>query len=183
MLRAVIFDLFDTLVDYDEAASQAFSDSIAHFLDRPRDEFASVWRAGRPLRESGPLAPYLQTLDLDETQFREVTKRRLEWTQKLVSRPRAGAIQTLRHLRARGLATGLITVCSEDLPLIWEQTPLAQVIDVAVFSSSVGLRKPDPRIYRLACARLGIEPETAIFVGDGANDEFAARSALACGAS
>lgn len=64
-------------------------------------------------------------------------------------------------------------MCSEDLPLIWEQTPLAQVIDVAVFSSSVGLRKPDPRIYRLACARLGIESETAIFVGDGANDELA----------
>jgi putative hydrolase of the HAD superfamily len=173
MLRAVIFDLYETLVDYDERASRAFSDSIADLLGRRRDEFAGDWRDGRPVRETGPLAPYLQTLGLDETQADEVTARRLEWTRKLVSRPRAEAMQTLRRLRARGLRTGLITVCSEDLPLIWEQTPLARVIDVAVFSCSVGMRKPDPRVYRLACAQLGVEPQAAIFVGDGANDELA----------
>jgi putative hydrolase of the HAD superfamily len=171
--RAVIFDLYDTLIDYDDAASRAFSDSVADLIDRPRDEFARVWREGRPLRETGQLAPYLRTLGLDTTQVREVTARRLDWTRKLVSRPRPGAIETLRRLRARGLATGLITVCSEDLALIWDQTPLAPLIDVAVFSSSVGLRKPDPQIYRLACARLEIEPQAAIFVGDGANDELA----------
>jgi len=171
--RAVIFDLYDTLVDYDDAASRAFSDSVADFLDRPRDDFARVWRDGRPLRETGPLAPYLRTLGLDAAQTREVTARRLDWTRKLVSRPRPGAIEALRRLRARGLATGLITVCSEDLPMVWDQTPFAPFIDVAVFSSSVGLRKPDPRIYRLACAQLEIEPQAAIFVGDGANDELA----------
>jgi putative hydrolase of the HAD superfamily len=35
------------------------------------------------------------------------------------------------------------------------------------------LRKPDPRIYRLALDQLGVEPEQAVFVGDGANDELA----------
>jgi FMN phosphatase YigB (HAD superfamily) len=40
--RAVIFDLYDTLVDYDDAASRAFSDSVADFLDRPRNDFACV---------------------------------------------------------------------------------------------------------------------------------------------
>jgi putative hydrolase of the HAD superfamily len=35
------------------------------------------------------------------------------------------------------------------------------------------MRKPDPRIYRLACEELGVEPEEAMFVGDGANDELA----------
>ena len=45
--------------------------------------------------------------------------------------------------------------------------------DATVFSCSVGMRKPDPRIYRLACEELGVEPEEAMFVGDGANDELA----------
>ena len=34
------------------------------------------------------------------------------------------------------------------------------------------MAKPDPRIYRIACERLGVEPGECLFVGDGANDEL-----------
>jgi putative hydrolase of the HAD superfamily len=47
------------------------------------------------------------------------------------------------------------------------------LFDAEVFSCSVGLRKPDPRIYLLACDQLGVEPQETMFVGDGANDELA----------
>ena len=36
----------------------------------------------------------------------------------------------------------------------------------SVFSSEVGVRKPDPRIFRRALDALGVEPENALFVGD-----------------
>ena len=42
-----------------------------------------------------------------------------------------------------------------------------------VLSCTVGLRKPDPRIYRLACERLDVRSDECLFVGDGANDELA----------
>ncbi|MCY3839945.1 MAG: HAD-IA family hydrolase [Gammaproteobacteria bacterium] len=38
--------------------------------------------------------------------------------------------------------------------------------DVVVESSVEGIRKPDPRIYRLACDRLGVVPENAVFLDD-----------------
>jgi putative hydrolase of the HAD superfamily len=38
--------------------------------------------------------------------------------------------------------------------------------DVIVESSRVGLRKPDPAIYRLVCDELGVEPEEAAFIDD-----------------
>ena len=41
-----------------------------------------------------------------------------------------------------------------------------------MFSCDVGLSKPDPRIYEIACERLGVEPGDCLFVGDGANDEL-----------
>jgi|ERR671910_332665 putative hydrolase of the HAD superfamily len=47
--------------------------------------------------------------------------------------------------------------------------PMADVLDhfdVIVESSRVGLRKPDPAIYRLVCAELGVEPEEAAFLDD-----------------
>jgi len=43
---------------------------------------------------------------------------------------------------------------------------LAAHVDVIVESSRVGLRKPDPAIYRLVCDELGIEPPEAVFLDD-----------------
>ena len=59
------------------------------------------------------------------------------------------------------------------MPDVWAETPFSDLFDVTVFSCSVGIRKPDPRIYHLACERLHVEPGEAMFVGDGANDELA----------
>src|SRR4029078_13713653 len=44
------------------------------------------------------------------------------------------------------------------------------LFDAEVFSASVGLRKPEPRIYRLALDALGVEPAEGMVGGDGAND-------------
>jgi putative hydrolase of the HAD superfamily len=87
--------------------------------------------------------------------------------------PGPGVVETITELRRRGLRIGLITVCSDDVPALWPETPFHGLFDVEVFSCSVGLRKPDPRIYRLACEQLGVELSEAVFVGDGANDELA----------
>ena len=43
---------------------------------------------------------------------------------------------------------------------------ILEQFDVVVESSVEGIRKPDPRIYRLACDRLGVAPENAVFLDD-----------------
>jgi len=40
------------------------------------------------------------------------------------------------------------------------------ICDFIIYSHEVGLRKPDPRIFRLACERLGLKPSEVIFVDD-----------------
>lgn len=50
-----------------------------------------------------------------------------------------------------------------------------RLFDDMVFSHKVGLLKPDPRIYQLACDRLGILPDEAIMVDDRAGYIAAAR--------
>jgi putative hydrolase of the HAD superfamily len=47
-----------------------------------------------------------------------------------------------------------------------ERQGLAERLDVAVFSSEVGKRKPDPAIFDRALEGLGVEAEVAMFVGD-----------------
>jgi epoxide hydrolase-like predicted phosphatase len=38
--------------------------------------------------------------------------------------------------------------------------------DFILYSHEVGLQKPDPRIFSLACERLGLQPDEIIFVDD-----------------
>jgi putative hydrolase of the HAD superfamily len=124
------------------------------------------------MREVGPIADALSVFEAPPEVIEEVVALRRPVTlQGLVPVP--GARETIEELRRRGLGIGLITVCSEDVPELWPETAFHGLFDAEVFSCSVGLRKPDPRIYRLALDELGVLPEEAVFVGDGANDELA----------
>lgn len=51
---------------------------------------------------------------------------------------------------------------------------LSQYFDVLVFSSDLGFKKPDPRIFRYALGRLGVDPEDALFIGDSYRNDIIA---------
>ncbi len=172
-MKAVVFDLFETLIDYDERTSLAFSGAAADLLGRDRTEFQAVWRAGRPVRDTGSLRDYLVSIDCTGDDADKLVALRLESSLRLLAEPRPGVLDTIAELRRRGLQVGLITVCSDDVVDVWAQTPFAGVFDSVVYSCSCGYSKPDPRIYELSLRALGVAAEETIFVGDGANDELA----------
>jgi putative hydrolase of the HAD superfamily len=43
---------------------------------------------------------------------------------------------------------------------------LPDLVDEIVYSHEVGMSKPDPRIYKLTCARLDVRPEETVFLDD-----------------
>ena len=66
--------------------------------------------------------------------------------------------------RAAGVRTGLI---SNSWGLgIYDRLDSTELFDAVVISGEVGLHKPQPEIYLLACERLGVEPAAAVFVDD-----------------
>jgi putative hydrolase of the HAD superfamily len=172
-LRAVIFDLWNTIAEWPHERWEEVRHRLAERLGLAPEEFDTRWYGElATLRETRPFADVLAQLDVTPEGAEEVVSLRREVTrQGLVPVP--GAVETITALRERGLKIGLITVCSEDVPLLWEETSFHGLFDAEVFSATCGLRKPDPRIYRLALDGLGVEPEEALFVGDGANDELA----------
>lgn len=52
---------------------------------------------------------------------------------------------------------------------------LSAMADVLVFSFEEGIEKPDHRIYRRTCERLGVRPEEAVFLDDREENVVAAR--------
>lgn len=71
-----------------------------------------------------------------------------------------------RRLKARGIRIGLISNWDTRLQRIFEGLRLAPMLDTVVSSASVGLHKPDPRIFELACRRVGVDPSDCAHVGD-----------------
>jgi putative hydrolase of the HAD superfamily len=167
-LRAVIFDLWDTLALWPAADFERVKRELGVYID----DFEQVWSTTYAARQTGPAGDYFRGLGLDEESVAACLRIRAGFTRRALV-PRDGAIETLEELRRLGFKRGLISVCSSDVEELWDETELAGHLDDVVLSCAVGLSKPDPRIYRLACENLGVEPEECIFVGDGANDELA----------
>lgn len=181
-MQAVIFDLFGTLVDYlpAEEYDRAFR-AVAGALELPYAEFRAIWSATLLERDSGKFSSVegafqhvCRQLGRTPTpaQIEEAVRIRLAiYRRNLV--PRDGAVELFGHLRSRGLRIGLVSNCSHEIPRIWSETAFHPFIEEPVFSPEAGTSKPDARIYRLACDRLGIAPERCLYIGDGSSHELA----------
>lgn len=73
----------------------------------------------------------------------------------------------VRQVRDAGYRTALLTNISRSgEALMRDIIPLDDLFDVVVDSSRVGMRKPDPQIYELTCARLLVSPHRCLFIDD-----------------
>jgi epoxide hydrolase-like predicted phosphatase len=83
--------------------------------------------------------------------------------------PHPEMLEALRRIHAHGLLTAALTnnwATSDGERSGTRLASLGSYFDVVVESAVEGLRKPDPRIYELTCARLGVEPDEAVFLDD-----------------
>jgi putative hydrolase of the HAD superfamily len=88
--------------------------------------------------------------------------------------PRPQMLDAIRRLRAHGLHVGALTNNWRSREA--DPRRLRPHFDVFIESHVVGLRKPDPRIYALACRELGVEPQQAAFLDDIGRNLKAARA-------
>ncbi len=64
------------------------------------------------------------------------------------------------------LKTGLLTNNVSGMTVNEDMAAVIELFDIVVESSVVGVRKPDPAFYELACEQLAIEPREAVFLDD-----------------
>lgn len=173
---AVVFDLWQTLATWPDDLSRELRRRWSTRLGISGERLDELWydAATYRRRETGPIATAItalhDTLGVD-VEIAEILEWRLDLTRRALV-PDPGVVETLSTLRGRGIATALISNCTEEVALVWDASPFAGLIDVTVFSATAGCMKPEARIYRRACAELGAEPAGCLFVGDGANDEL-----------
>ena len=80
---------------------------------------------------------------------------------------------TLQRLKRRGFKLGIVTGgFEEDIEMIVPRTGLDSYFDVKVGVNTTGRRKPHPTAVRYALEQLSVEPSEAIFVGDNFDNEY-----------
>jgi len=185
--KAIIFDLFGTLVDsYSVQGYNRLLTDMASALELPIEDFSKLWRNTTYERGTGVFKTTEESIryiydmlkvSVNDENIRKCDQIRLETTRKALT-PKNGAVDILKRLRGLGYKIGLITNCSAEVPLIWKNTEFSRLFDVEIFSASVGMKKPDPQIYILACGQLGVEPNECLYFGDGDSNELLGASQL-----
>ena len=178
LYSSVIFDLFGTLVPtyrhHDVLAEMALAlgvDSTAFtpvFATELRDERET---GKTTLEETLRIACRRLGHTASGAQIEGAVGIRRRFTRASMV-PRGDALQALSELKGMGISIGLISDCCEVVSELWESTALAQYIDAPILSVRVGVRKPERRIYDLACAALSVEPARCLYVGDGGSHEL-----------
>jgi YjjG family noncanonical pyrimidine nucleotidase len=193
-IRAVLFDLDDTLFDHRRSARAALTEvHRAHGRDMPYDDFE---RAHTRYLEEMHIEVLAGRIGLDEARrerFRRVFgslgvtlgDRDVELTAaayrdgyKLARRALAGAAELLdavrRHARVAIVTNNLLEEQQDKL----QYCALAPFVDALIASEDVGVSKPDAAIFHIALDRVGAKPDEAVMVGDSwANDVVGAARA------
>jgi putative hydrolase of the HAD superfamily len=174
---AVVFDLWNTLVPLpDELKRRAF-EVTASIFGRDPEQLRQLWATTRAQRETTHLESYLTALCAmhglgGPAQVRAVMQARARIHGRAFMQPLGEAVSVLDGLRADGLSLAVVSNCTSDVPAMLAASSLGGRCDVMVFSSRVGVMKPDPTIYLHAASRLGVPPYRCVYVGDGSDDEL-----------
>ncbi len=75
-------------------------------------------------------------------------------------------VPVFERLRAEGYRLALVSNWDSRLVKLCFDMGLDTYLDAVLSSASIGLIKPDPHIFEVACRRLGVEPAAAVHVGD-----------------
>ena len=179
--KAIIFDLYGTLVDNFsfKEYSNMLSD-MSTILGIESTGFINEWLDSFEMRILGKLKGPRENIEyicdkmkkiVSEDKIEKAAKMRLDF-EKNALKPRKNYIKVLKKLSDLSYKLGLISNCSHETVQVWKNVALSKIFKEPVFSAEVGIKKPDIKIYQIACKMLNVEPNQCIYVGDGGSCEL-----------
>ncbi len=178
MIRAVIFDMFETLITHFEAPVY-MGKQIAEDIGIAEAKFREIWDRTDDARTLGH-----RTL---EDVIEEVLRVNGCWSaalfERIITKRKQSKIECFRHLhpeilpmfralKERNIRIGLITNCYFEERDVIRNSVLADCFDSVCMSCELGVKKPDEAIFTRCMRELAVKPQECLYVGDGGSREL-----------
>jgi HAD superfamily hydrolase (TIGR01509 family) len=175
-LKAVFFDIDGTLIDSNDAHTQAWVQTAQ------RHGYSVSYEQMRTLIGKGSDKVFAELLGIesDSALAKQITKDR---TQLLLSSfipnldPTPGARMLVQRMRSEGLRLIIASSSGEELPALLAQAGLEDLLHTVVSSDEAKESKPDGDIIEVALRKAGVQAAEAVMVGDTPYDIAAAKAA------
>jgi len=190
MVKAVVFDLFETLVTQSGTAVPR-AGALGGALGLDAIAYRKEWKRLRPLALRGELT-FADALTRVGTTLRvaiaaegvqHACDERIRANAMVFEKADSELVALTRDLCARGVRLATISNCMAEDVAGWPGCAFAPHFQSSVFSFVAGALKPDPQIYLDATERLGVKPEETLYIGDGGDDELAGAQRAGLGAA
>lgn len=179
MIKAIFFDLFFTLI----VPAYGNTNNEFSILNLSVDQWEQYAENDILYRERalGLVKTEVEIIDkiislipfeVTTVQKKQVLYAREERMKNALKKVSQEILDVLQKLKSMNIKLGLISNADRIDCKYWNQSPLCQYFDDAVFSCDVALLKPNRHIYEFAMQRINVSPEQCLFVGDGGSNEL-----------
>lgn len=178
MIKAVIFDMFETLITHYNSPLY-MGRQIAAETGIPEPVFREIWDTTDAARTLGQmtLEEVIETVLRKNDRYSEilhetVIRKRKESKEECFRHLHPEIQPMLEAVQNTGRKIGLITNCYWEEHDVIRKSVLFPYFDAVCMSCELGMMKPDPAIFHSCTDLLNVSPEECMYVGDGGSSEL-----------
>ena len=184
MTRAVIFDMFETLITHYKSPLY-FGAQMAKDIGITETEFRKIWTPTEHDRSIGKITfkevitYILKENDCySEVLLKTITDKRVAAKEECFRQLHSEIIPMLAGLKEKGYLIGLISNCFSEETKVIRESVLFPYFDAPYLSYEQGVAKPDEEIFKRCMKELGVTAGECVYVGDGGSYELETASRL-----
>lgn len=184
MKKAVIFDMFETLITHYRSPLY-FGSQMAKDMGIGEEDFLPLWRATDEERTIGELTLEDVLIRImqekgcySEENLQKVVDKRIATKKACFENLHEEIVPMLTALKENGIKIGLISNCYSEEAMVIRESVLFPYFDVVCLSCEQGVQKPDKEIYIRCMDALSVRAEECVYVGDGGSFELETAESL-----
>lgn len=184
MIKAVIFDMFETLITH-FACPLYMGKQIAEEAGIPEPKFREIWDTTEETRTLGKrtfedvIEEILKVNNRYSTElFERIVRKRKQSKEACFEHLHPQILPLLKELKENQVKIGLITNCYFEERDVIRNSILFPYFDAVCMSCELGMKKPEAAIFQKCMDELAVAPEECLYVGDGGSFELEAARSL-----